>query len=282
MARKRTSPIEDLMEIGVLLPWQASVLLAVVAYFGFHYLATLPVLPFAVSDPKQFGSSIGGAATRQLLITIGMYLQYIVPLALLVGAAIALIKKRRSAQLHAEVARAPSREALERLSWREFEQLAAEVFRRKGFQIVQRGGEGPDGGVDIELHLGKDKYFVQCKQWKSSKVGVATVRELYGVMAAEGAVGGFVVASGEFTEEAKRFAEGRAIELVPAENILRMVEATKALHTNAAHSANAQQKCPNCGSAMVLRTAKRGDHSGAAFMGCSRYPSCRGIRPVLK
>ena len=28
------------------------------------------------------------------------------------------------------------------------------------------------------------------------KVGVATVRELYGVMAAEGAVGGFVVASG--------------------------------------------------------------------------------------
>ncbi len=40
------------------------------------------------------------------------------------------------------------------------------------------------------------------------KVGVDVVRELYGVMAAKGATGGFVVTSGRFTEDAKAFAQG--------------------------------------------------------------------------
>ena len=36
--------------------------------------------------------------------------------------------------------------------------------------------------------------------------------------------------------------------------------------------------CPECGSKMVLRTAKRGPNRGNQFWGCSNYPSCRGIR----
>lgn len=38
--------------------------------------------------------------------------------------------------------------------------------------------------------------------------------------------------------------------------------------------------CPNCGSRMVRRTAKRGHRAGRAFWGCSQYPSCRGTRPI--
>lgn len=37
--------------------------------------------------------------------------------------------------------------------------------------------------------------------------------------------------------------------------------------------------CPNCGSRMVRRTAKRGYRRGSQFWGCSRYPACRGTRP---
>jgi DNA-binding helix-hairpin-helix protein with protein kinase domain len=37
--------------------------------------------------------------------------------------------------------------------------------------------------------------------------------------------------------------------------------------------------CPLCGSAVVLRTAKRGFRRGSKFYGCSRYPICRGTRP---
>jgi predicted RNA-binding Zn-ribbon protein involved in translation (DUF1610 family) len=35
--------------------------------------------------------------------------------------------------------------------------------------------------------------------------------------------------------------------------------------------------CPECGNAMVLRTAKRGPNQGGQFWGCSEYPRCRGI-----
>ncbi|MGB8648167.1 MAG: DUF2726 domain-containing protein [Anaerolineae bacterium] len=35
--------------------------------------------------------------------------------------------------------------------------------------------------------------------------------------------------------------------------------------------------CPKCGSAMILRTAKRGDNQGNQFWGCSNYPRCHGV-----
>jgi four helix bundle suffix protein len=34
--------------------------------------------------------------------------------------------------------------------------------------------------------------------------------------------------------------------------------------------------CPQCGKAMVLRTAKTGKHAGKQFWGCSGYPECKG------
>ena len=35
--------------------------------------------------------------------------------------------------------------------------------------------------------------------------------------------------------------------------------------------------CPNCGSQMVLRTAKKGTNVGEKFWGCPNYPECRTI-----
>lgn len=38
--------------------------------------------------------------------------------------------------------------------------------------------------------------------------------------------------------------------------------------------------CPRCGSAMVRRLARRGRHSGNAFWGCARFPTCKGTRSI--
>lgn len=38
--------------------------------------------------------------------------------------------------------------------------------------------------------------------------------------------------------------------------------------------------CPNCGSQMVRRVARKGSNSGRAFWGCSNYPRCRGIKGI--
>jgi predicted RNA-binding Zn-ribbon protein involved in translation (DUF1610 family) len=35
--------------------------------------------------------------------------------------------------------------------------------------------------------------------------------------------------------------------------------------------------CPQCGSEMVLRTARSGQNQGNKFWGCSTYPKCKGI-----
>jgi hypothetical protein len=40
-----------------------------------------------------------------------------------------------------------------------------------------------------------------------------------------------------------------------------------------------EPKCPKCGAAMVLRTAKKGANTGNQFWGCSTYPACRTILP---
>ena len=271
MAKKKQSLFDDITHIAAALPWQISLILAIAAYLGFHHVAAMPPTPLQI-QPGNIGASVAGGLWR----AVASILQYIVPFAFTLGALVSVLKRRKQSKLHDAVATTPHRGTLEKMSWREFEDLTAEVFRRKGFQVIARGGAGPDGGVDAELRMGSDKYLVQCKQWKSLKVGVATVRELYGVMAAEGAVGGFVVASGDFTSDARSFAEGRAIKLVHSAEMLKMVAETRkgvasgltpAVKPNQAKAPAAVMTplCPKCGVPMVLRSSKKVGAAGNAF-----------------
>jgi restriction system protein len=50
------------------------------------------------------------------------------------------------------------------------------------------------------------------------------VRELFGVMAAEGATGGFVVTSGVFTQAATDFAKGRNIDLLDGPELAALLQ----------------------------------------------------------
>ncbi len=140
--------------------------------------------------------------------------------------------------------------------------------------MTERGAAGPDGGVDVELRMGKDKYVVQCKHWKAQAVGVSIVRELFGVMTAEGAAGGFVVASGPFTAEAAKFVDGRPIQLVDA---TRLIAGVSLPHADIA-ATTSKPVCPLCGKQMVKRMARKGTNAGSTFWGCPAFPGCRGTR----
>ena len=133
----------------------------------------------------------------QTLAAIG---QFVLPTIFAGGAAAGFFAQRRRTELVATVAESDSRDALSTMSWREFEALVEEAFRIRGYTVKRIGGDGPDGGVDIELKRGAETVLVQCKQWRAYKVGVQVVRELYGVMAARGAASGIVVTSGTFTQ----------------------------------------------------------------------------------
>ena len=179
-----------------------------------------------------------------------------------------------------QVATSTSADALDEMSWSQFEGLVGEAFRQKGYRVVERGGAGADGGIDLELYLGADRYLVQCKQWKSRRVGVSIVRELFGVMAAENAVGGFVVASGAFTPDAKDFAQGRSIELVDATKLRQIIGGKAPVKLASVNPAPVVPSCPECRSKMVERAVKKGPNMGNRFWGCTTYPKCRDYKAI--
>ena len=138
-------------------------------------------------------------------------------------------------------------------------------------------------------------------------MGVQPVRELYGVMAAGRVAGGFVVTSGEFTDEARRFSEGRELKLIDGKMLQRGIRAQAAAAPDPAVRPAASPQpatapvaaprqtepvqipapaavpaCPVCNAAMVLRQARSGATPGKPFWGCIRYGEsrCRGTREV--
>jgi len=105
-------------------------------------------------------------------------------------------------------------------------------------------------------------------------------------MTAEGAAGGFVVTSGTFTEQAREFARGRNIDLVDGTELLDIIHmvrgesAPQVKEPPSAYRGRATPACPACASPMVRRTARTGPRAGTDFLGCSRYPACKGILPL--
>jgi len=290
---KRKSILEDLADISAKLPWWVGVLLALVTYAVLHSVASTEIVA-----PKGL-QGLGDSTVKQFIKIFAMFLQYLVPIAFLLGAGASAYGRWKRGDLHFRVVSASNAGVLQDMSWQEFEMLVGEAFRRKGFAVRETGGGGPDGGVDLVLSLGSDKYLVQCKQWRAPKVGVTAVRELFGVMAATHASGGYVVTSGEFTNEAAEFAKGRNIELIEKKQLMALIQD---VHQDLAASGESGSRsdpwsnpvadaesvaramtpsCPDCGRAMTLRVAKRGTNAGSSFWGCTTYPRCKGTRPAI-
>jgi len=167
---------------------------------------------------------------------------------------------------------------LRKISWQEFEELVGEAYRRKGYAVTESGGGGADGGVDLILRKNGEILLVQCKHWKMDKVGVKVARELYGVVAAEGATGGIVISSGTFTQEARDFAKGKPLELLDGSTLIKLIADVQRRPMPLSNRPHVSA-CPLCGAEMVLRTAKKGPNVGDKFWGCSTFPKCRGTKP---
>ena len=288
MARKpKTSPIEDVIGIIAAMPWWVCISLAVVSYFVLHALAAPDV-----SKPANV-AQLGEMAGRMIWKTAAAIGQFAIPMICLMAAVISTYRQLNRKALVDHVAESKTADALDGMSWLEFERLVGEAFRLDGFAVAERGGAGADGGVDLVLRKGQEKFLVQCKQWRALKVGVDVVRALYGVMAANGATGGFVVTSGTFSNDAQQFASGRNVILIDGIILFDMIKraqrapigttkiepATPATAQSRVPSVS-QTSCPICSSAMVQRTAKRGGNAGQAFWGCSAYPGCKGTRAI--
>jgi restriction system protein len=287
MARRR----ETGLDLIAALPWPLGLALGGVAYGVIRFM--LPAFLIRVGGP------IGAALGMQLQRGTAGTLALIVMVLFWIGAAVSFAKRRHRRAL---LDRQTGLDSLARMTWREFEMLVGEAFRRRGYSLVETGLGGADGGIDLMLQKQGRVELVQCKHWKSRSVTVGTVREMWGLRDHHGAHGVKIVCVGNFTGDAKAFAVGKAIELIGGEDLLALVRSVQAapntpLAASAAERAAvlriaepvavpriaapapspASYACPTCGGAMARRSNRK-DHT--SFWGCTDFPRCRGTRPV--
>ena len=129
---------------------------------------------------------------------------------------------------------------------------------------------------------GKPASLVQCKHWQGNKVGVDKVRELRGVMAAQGVSRGQFATTSTFTADAVAFARENGINLLDVTGLMKLIslrtpEQQAALLAVALAGEYWRPTCVNCGTKLVERTPRNG---GAKFWGCPAYPKCKTTMPM--
>jgi len=271
---------EGVLDILVQLPWWVSVCVAAGVYVGLKFV--LPAQLAHDSLLKPFA-------------TVGtQYAALVAAILLVPGAVSAMRSSRKRRMLEAQ----SGIDSIRSLSWKQFEELLAEAFRRQGYAVQENLYGGADGGIDLTIRRDGNVYLVQCKQWRSFKVGVKVVREMLGLVTAHSAQGGIVVTSGVFTREAETFASRSSVYLIDGRRLDEMIRAVQPRPVAGAHvqplrpasptcagknpaayestrPSTRVRRCPRCGSDLVLREARRGSHAGTRFWGCSSYPNCR-------
>ena len=114
---------------------------------------------------------------------------------------------------------------IQSLSGVEFENLCLRLLQKMDFSVSTTSISG-DGGIDLiaisDKPMFKGKYIIQCKRYKDT-VGVAFVRDLYGVVTDEKANKGILITTGHFSSSAINFAEDKNIELIDGDELLSLL-----------------------------------------------------------
>lgn len=221
MARKKQGLHVDIMNITSRLPWWVGLLLALAAYYSLHHFASKPIAN--VATEISFVDQIGSTFIRSLS-AIG---QYVLPMVFVFGAIASVLRRCQRQNMFDQANQETGRAAIQAMSWDEFELLIAEVFRQKGYTIAERSGHRADSEVDLTVTKNNKAYLIQCKHWRTNKVGVVKVKELYAVMMANRVQAGMVVTSGTFTQEARQFAQDKPINLLDGVAVYQLIRSVK-------------------------------------------------------
>ena len=212
MARKKR---QGLLELLAAMPWPAGVVLALAAFFVIRF-----GFPWHVGRP---GNDSAIALAKGLAEGPAPIFAWFALLVCWFGAGLSYLKQRQRAQLFDDQARNLK---LTSLGWRQFERLVAEWFHREGYRVVEAGGGGPDGGIDLKVRKGERVEIVQCKQWRQRQVAVATVREMWGLLHHHQADAVWIFCIGTFTPDAAAFAAGKPLRLVTGTELGGLIKQT--------------------------------------------------------
>lgn len=275
MGRRKQSGLDHIAAM----PWPVGVLLGIVGYLAIRHGIGLYFSSAGGPLLKGLGTQAsGGAFAPVAWMVLGICW---------IGAAASFVKGRNRKQL---LDTQRGLDSVAALSWREFEMLVGEAFRRQGYSIEETGLGGADGGIDLILRKNGRTELVQCKQWRSRQVTPAVVREMWGLVAHHRADGVKIVGIGDFTRDAEAFAQGKAIDLISGGRLIALIRDVQITRTAnqstqatgiepevSSPPSESNTNCPKCGCEMTRRT-NRGN--GQLFWGCSAYPRCKATRVI--
>jgi len=265
MRRNRKSKIDKTIEDLTSLPWWVSVVVGGTILVGFSILTATS------------GSALAGHLAPTFLWLV---------ILIFGGTAIGSVVRERGSRT--ALMNTKNIDDLRKRGWQAFETVTAAYYRERGYTVVQTGAAGPDGGYDVVLRRAGKRLLVQCKCYARDPISVEKVRELLGVVAAEGADRGIFITTSSFTPAALEFGrKNTRLELIAGGQFVRMVASVQkkspgpSWDVPTAPQSISAPHCPRCAAKMVLREAKRGRWMGQNFWGCPGYPRCDGIRQVV-
>jgi restriction system protein len=228
--RNENSLIEDLTKA----PWWISAILAVISYIGLKFLA-----PYMLESRADLLSHSLATAAPSLAALVSLVFVFTGTISVILNVFKRKKEDENAGRKRELFKRQKNLPDISALKWQEFEEVIGEAYKRQGYQVEERGGNEPDGGIDLILRKKGEMVLVQCKHWEAEQVGVKIVRELYGVVAAEGATKGIVVTTGYFTRDAEIFAHGKPLLLIRGNELSRLIEGgQKALISKSAKTSN--------------------------------------------
>jgi restriction system protein len=110
-------------------------------------------------------------------------------------------------------------EQVRAMPWRDFSDAVEQVFVKDGYEVERQAG----AGADFAVHKAGHTVLVSCKRWKAASHGIEPLRELHAAVAARDADAGIYIATGELTDNARRFAQENNISVMQGADLVQLL-----------------------------------------------------------
>ena len=191
------------------IPWWVSVTLSASFYLLLQY-----VLPYFENQ---------SALVNEVHVSLAPVFAPVVALALLAPVTFSFLKSSRKKKLHdlrEEI------KTIQELSWKQFSEQVAEAYGNMDYLILKNDFT-TDPSVDLVLRKSANLYLLQSRYWRNRKIGLREVRKLYTLMHNKQASGIFLLTTGIFSREARRYAIGRPINLIDGIQLVELFDSVK-------------------------------------------------------
>jgi restriction system protein len=103
----------------------------------------------------------------------------------------------------------------------------AEAYGRAGYLIMENDPFTSDPSIDLVMRKSANLYLLQSRYWLNRKLGLREVKNLFSLMHEKQATGVFLLTTGVFSKNARRYAIGRPINLIDGIQLVELLSTIK-------------------------------------------------------